>query len=304
MKQKEFKTLPTLMVLATTIVGALEQFAAAIGLHHVTKAIFEAAANDLVAARDDLDAAKVELAERRTMLKLVVLSTRGFLTSARDVLKNTLGKKKSAVWDTAGFRGSFAVPTDPDQLQLMVQSLKTFLTDNPTKEVAQFDLTALRASTLLSELIAAQLAVKAQLGVITDLTAARDAKAGVVKGLIVELIQELTMKLDPLDGKWLQFGLNRPGAVQTPDVPQNITAVLIGNSAVAVKWAGAPRAKYYRVWKKVNGLDEELIAVGNPSDVDFTVEGLPANSTIEIAVSAVNDGGESVTSEVVTIVTH
>ncbi|MDB6024436.1 MAG: hypothetical protein JWM68_659, partial [Verrucomicrobiales bacterium] len=46
------------------------------------------------------------------------------------------------------------------------------------------------------------------------------------------------------------------------------------------------------------------VAVGSPADLDFTLENLPAASTVEIYISAVNNGGESQLSEKVTIVTH
>ena len=54
---------------------------------------------------------------------------------------------------------------------------------------------------------------------------------------------------------------------------------------------------------KINGVDEEIQSVGSSVGVDFTIEGLPANSMIEIAVSAVNNGGESGKSTVVTVTT-
>ena len=57
------------------------------------------------------------------------------------------------------------------------------------------------------------------------------------------------------------------------------------------------------MWKKVNAVDEAIVAVGSPADLDFAIEGLPANSTIQFAVSAMNNGGESVLSPVVTVVT-
>jgi hypothetical protein len=81
-------------------------------------------------------------------------------------------------------------------------------------------------------------------------------------------------------------------------VPENLHVTLIGNTAAALKWDAAPRAEYYRVWKRVVGADEELVAVGSPADVDFTIEALPGNVEIEIAVSAVNNGGESAVGEV------
>ena len=38
--------------------------------------------------------------------------------------------------------------------------------------------------------------------------------------------------------------------------------------------------------------------------LDFTLENLPPNATIQIAISALNNGGESPLSDAITIVTH
>ena len=59
-----------------------------------------------------------------------------------------------------------------------------------------------------------------------------------------------------------------------------------------------------RVWKKVRGVDAAAVAVGSPADLDFTIENLPTGAVIEITITAVNNGGESPVSEVITITTH
>jgi hypothetical protein len=40
------------------------------------------------------------------------------------------------------------------------------------------------------------------------------------------------------------------------------------------------------------------------ADLDFTIENLPTGAAIDIVVTAVNYGGESPVSEVITITTH
>jgi hypothetical protein len=101
----------------------------------------------------------------------------------------------------------------------------------------------------------------------------------------------------------MKFGLNRSGAEQIPDVPENVTAVLIGNNAIAVNWGGAARAERDGVWVKVNGIDTELVLRDTREDLDYVIENLPANTKVEVAVSAVNNGGESAMSEVIAITT-
>ncbi len=94
-----------------------------------------------------------------------------------------------------------------------------------------------------------------------------------------------------------------PGAKATPDKPLNVTAILIGNNGISVKWDDAPRADYYRVWARVVGAQDTLTVVGSPGDLDFTILGLPSNATVEIAVSAINSSGESVKSTVLVVMT-
>jgi hypothetical protein len=57
------------------------------------------------------------------------------------------------------------------------------------------------------------------------------------------------------------------------------------------------------VYKRVIGVDDKFVLVDTRSDLDFTIENLPGNSQIEIAVSAINNGGESDPSEPVKVQT-
>ncbi len=44
----------------------------------------------------------------------------------------------------------------------------------------------------------------------------------------------------------------------------------------------------------IHGADGDYTAVGSPADLDFTIEHLPANSAVDVVVTAVNNGGESI----------
>ncbi|MFN7139035.1 MAG: fibronectin type III domain-containing protein [Limisphaerales bacterium] len=80
-----------------------------------------------------------------------------------------------------------------------------------------------------------------------------------------------------------------------------MSATIIGENAVAIKWSAAPRAEHYRVWKNVEGTDAEPVPVGSPADLDFTIENLPADTDVHVFVSAVNNSGESRLSEAVLV---
>jgi len=51
----------------------------------------------------------------------------------------------------------------------------------------------------------------------------------------------------------------------------------------------------------VGGAPSELVLVGSPTDPDFTITGQTSGAHVEVAVTAVNDGGESLKSTVVTV---
>ena len=193
------------------------------------------------------------------------------------------------------------IPVTPGAVKEVVRSLKAYFTANPTAEVDQLDLTADRANSVVEAIEAAQVAVNVQVTAVKTLLELRKDKEAAMASRLSGLVEELGRKIEPLDPRWMAFGLKMPGSKQIADVPQNIIAALIGPGVVAVKWDASARAEHYRVWKKVVGVDENPVAVGSPSDLDFTIEGLPANSTIEITVSAVNNGGESGKSIVVTV---
>jgi hypothetical protein len=170
--------------------------------------------------------------------------------------------------------------------------------------VEDANVTAARSGSLHDDLFAANGAVGVQKTVVNDLYQARQDKAALVRRRVRLVFNELEMKIGPLDTRWLAFGFNKPGQKKTPAVPTGVTVTALTAGSYAVKWKASARAEYYRVWKQVVGVDEAPLPVGNSNDLDLIVETLPPNATVKIAVSAVNNGGESALSAAVTMVTQ
>ena len=274
-----------------------------INLTHITAGFLLVSRQAAIAARELYENAKQLLRENRTALGQEVVPARAFATLVRDNLKPTLGSDYSEIWDRTGFVGSLAVPYTSDEVMMLMQSLAGFFTANPALEFAARNITAAQASALYIALETATGVVITQETVVGNLLADRDAKFETLRKALRDLINELSALIEPLDQRWKSFGFNLPGAEETPDVPINLHATVSGASA-SLKWPTTPRANYYHVWKRVIGADHELVAVGNPSDPDFTFNDLPPNAQVELAISAVNTGGESAQSEIVTITTH
>ncbi|MDB6027781.1 MAG: hypothetical protein JWM68_4004 [Verrucomicrobiales bacterium] len=203
-----------------------------------------------------------------------------------------------------GLVGSLIVPRTAALVHPLLDSFSAYYSVYPAREIAALNLTAAHADTLSASLLAAMGALTEQDTEVSRLKAIRDLNAEKLLRRLRGLRDELGQIIDPLNPLWKAFGFNIPGADQTPESPLNLSAVVIGPGTAALRWDATAHAEYYRVWKRVIGLDAEPVAVGSPADLDFTLENLPAASTIEIYVSAVNNGGESQLSEKITITTH
>ncbi|MDB6027695.1 MAG: hypothetical protein JWM68_3918 [Verrucomicrobiales bacterium] len=258
----------------------------------------------LVLARDNYELGKALASDRRGAVRTTLGVSREALAICRDIFKPYFGSEYNESWDITGLRGSIGIPRSADDVQPLLLTFKTQLAAHPEREHAGLEATAVHFDALYTNIIAAQNAVITQDAAVQSLKALRDEKLDALTKRIRDLMGELAMKIGPMDPRWLAFGFNLPGAEETPEIPSNLSVILIGPNAAAMKWSAAVRAGYYRIWKRVVGVDAEPVGVGTPADLDFTLENLPANATIEISISAVNDGGESARSESVTIVTH
>jgi len=298
--------------IVTTLLGLLVSMALAIegatllpmmNLLRYPLAVLVAIRAAAVLARDNYETAKQTLRDLRASLNNARLSARTMAMLVRDILKPILGTEYSSAWDAVGFVNGVGIPQSVDELIELLETMVTYLTANPAVGTAR-NLTPADVQAVLTTLKNARQAVTDQELTVGNLLIVRDQKFDAVRKALRGLKDELSDQLDPLDLRWRTFGFNLPGAQQTPDVPTNIMAVLIGPTAAAMKWGATARADYFRVWMKIHGSDADYVAVGSPADLDFTLENLPANSTIDVALSAVNNGGESQLSEAITITTH
>jgi len=304
MKQKAIKTIAGLINQGGLLVGGATSLAATLDLHHNDKNQINEDLTNLIMSVGGHEQAKADLYDRRTGLKLAATNGRAQLRKGRDMLKPFLGYTYSNLWTQLGYNDSMGITDQPEDQQAKLQALRTYYTAHPTFEVPLLNLTAAYTDTVIAALTTAQNAVAAAENAVEATMRVRDEKAAKMRERMSSLVDELNQLLDPLDPRWLEFGLNMPGADETPDQVTGVKVTLIGPTAAAVKWEASARAQYYRVYKKVHGAEGDYVLVGSPGDLDFTIENLPPNATIDIIVRAVNSGGESPVSEVISITTH
>ncbi|MDB6029506.1 MAG: hypothetical protein JWM68_5729 [Verrucomicrobiales bacterium] len=304
MKQDKLTSIPDLRGAAAIAKAAAVVKGPGVPLLQNTAINIGADADTLTTACNTHEAGKVVLATYRSVLATIVIMVRAFLTLGRDLMKPVLGGEYSQAFDVLGLIGSLMIPSKTQDLLVILAAFKAFFTDHPELEDASRNITAAQCQVLYDQLLAAQNTVNVQVAEVQTSKETRDVAADKLRKRLRGLVEEMGQFLDPLDSRWLAFGLKKPGAQETPDVVEGLIAVLIGPGTSALKWKAPARAEYYRVYKRVIGVDAEPVAVGSPADLDFTLENLPANSTVEVYVSAVNNGGESALSEKVTLVTH
>ena len=260
------------------------------------KDALELAYNNNKQAQDDL---KTKIAAQRSIFK----TCRTFSTLIRELLKPTLGFGYSEAWNIVGFTGKLRIPSTISGMLSLLTGIERYLTENPQFANTEANLNAVRAEALYDQLLAAKAAVDEARSNRRTTKTVRTLKEVVVQKRLRGLRDTLVLELPSTDGRFLEFGFNIPDSVSTPDVPLNLIAVLIGPLSAALKWDKAARAERYRIYKKVVGVDSEMVLAGTRDDLDFVLEGLPAGKTIQIAVAAVNSAGESQLSQVVSIVT-
>ncbi len=290
------------LTLCSSAINGATNFGAS--LKHMTAAVLIALRTSLLTAFNNLETGRQVLRDKRAALANVMEQARAYATLAKDVLKPMFGSQYSERWDPTGFRGSLVVADNSEDMLRLLESLKDYFAANAAHEVAGRNITSAQAQVLLDALVTAHDDVLNQKTLVDQLSTARDEKFEALRKGLRDLCNELAVLLDPLDARWLSFGFNKPGADETPDEVESVVATLIGPTAVALKWAASARAAFYHVWKRVQGVDEDYVLIGSPADLDFTLENLPTNATVDIAVSAVNTGGEGPRSTSVTITTH
>lgn len=292
-----------LVNLGGLVAGGLTELGVTLDLHYVQADAFTLEMADLILKHGLHQTGKQLMNTRHEAVRLAFGNCSQFIRVTRDVLKPVLGYTYSNNWAPLGFTNGLSIPARIAPVNTMMQAIRGYLTANPTKENAGANVTAAQATILFNALNTAQQALATHEMNLETLITNRDAQATLVRGRVRQLTKELTNVLTPMDARWLRFGLNQPGLKERPGIPGKVAVTLRAGNVISVKWKAAIRAERYRVWMKIVGVDADALLVGSPADLSFTIENLPAGATVEISVSAVNNGGESVRSEVLTVST-
>jgi len=263
--------------------------------------VMEADLDAFIAGEAVVKKACLEVGKLREAYRALLDDTRQYIFAARDLLKPYYGQRYSAQWEETGFVHSLKVPREAEKLLTLLLSFAAYYKAHPAHENTTLNVTGVRAKALFDDLTAAAGAVNHQITEWHLAINARDEVRDKLRKHMRALLKELSLRLSPLDERWVSFGFNQPGYQPTPDAPETIEVVTVTDSAAALKWEKPPRAKSFRVWKRVVGVDAEMVSAGTTSDCRFLIEPLPADALVEVAISALNKTGESARSEIVVV---
>lgn len=244
----------------------------------------------LIASADGYVRAREDLRQSREDQRALLEQCRAFLTLARDLSKAKLGSTYSQAWDPTGLVGSLVIPQAIAEVQAVLRSFASFLELMPDLENVQLKITAQHAREWYAKLLAMRGAVNDRDAIATDLLRQRNEHVLAMRRRLRGLVAELAQLIEPMDPHWIVFGFNRPGADETPEVPEQLEAVRSTDDTVHLQWEPAARAEYYRVWQRTE-TESEFTHLATVYDPDFLLVTSPVD--LEVAVSAVNSGGES-----------
>ncbi len=282
-------------------IAGLELYAEPLGLRLVDATVMGADLTQFQAGETEVIQSKAELITRRAAYHAIEAEVRIYVFAGRDILKPYFGQRYSRLWDETGFVHSLKVPREAEKLAVLLLSFGAYFTAHPSHGNPLLNVTAARAQSLYDDLASARGAVNQQITMWKLAIAARDETNDRLRHHLRALLKELSLRLDPLDERWISFGFNKPGQQQTPLAPENVVVTVISPTIVRVEWDDIPNAKSFRIWKRVVGVDAEPVLAGKTFGPYFTMEELPTGVTIEVTITAMNSAGESRASKVLVV---
>ncbi len=286
--------LTALLTLGEDMADGLHTHEVAVGVKQNLETVLRAALAAANTAELNYANAKAGKVTLTTAVTVADSNGKAFIGTARSVLEPFLGTQPSTAWEPVGYPSdSLALPPTQAERQALLDDMKDFFTANPARENAPLVITAVRAGLLFTALSDGRSAANQGNTDAVTKKVLRDAAVKALRKRMRGLIGELEGLLEDDDARWYAFGLNPPGAPETPEIPDGFVLAAGGTGELEADWSDAPRADRYRVWKQVVGVDANPIAVGSPTDSDFTLTGLPSGATVKVQITAVNDAGES-----------
>ncbi len=285
--------LSELLALAEDMADGAAAYGDTIGLVHFTETSLRAASAAVFAAESSYQTQRRDNAARATAQRLADSNVKGFIATARDVLKVHLGREYNPAWTPTGFpNNSLAIPGTLHERLTLTGQLKDYLSAHPQHQNVPLNVTAANAESLHEKLSDRHSEMNDSMRAEQERKAERDAAVSGLKRQMRGMIDELELKLGDMDGRWLAFGLNQPGAPESASAPENLIVNAMPGGFIAM-WSSTPHAARYHVEILVMDADTQFRRVASVEDTDATVNTLTAGRSVRVRVRSVNDNGNT-----------
>ena len=296
-------TLNLLTSLAESAANGAKRHGAAIGLQQNTETAIRADLDALLGTIHIYGTNRAASAKETGKQSTACAEGRTWLLMARDNFKTFLGNRPGKQWVGAGWPDhSIAVPKRAGDIELRLEHVARFLTDNPARGVAAMNLTAARATALAKALLGARGSRNRQKSARVQSKQDRNAAERKLRRRLRGLIEELTQLLDPRAPEWRAFGLRRPGVPDSPAKVKNTRAAALGGGSAQVQCDPAARAEYYQVHMMIVGKDAEFALAESPREPQKIFDSLPVGARVRFKMRAMNETGHGPFGEEVEIV--
>jgi hypothetical protein len=293
MKNKIPKAFDDLFSLAEKSADGLHSLGATLGIMHNTETIVRADLDSARTTNNLYQAAKTARLAATDTQDAADKNATAFLTTARDVLKQTLGSRYSQAWNEVGFiSGSLAVPATLDERLALLKSMELYFLANAAQEVAPL-ITHQKAATLYDALSTAISALNAAWSEQREKKDARDAASEALRARLRKLYRELMQFLSDTDPRWLEFGFNVPADSEIPDAPEDLVVLAGASGHLVAQWPPAARGDRYRLYKQVVNVDPDFVYVDTVTDTSKDMNTFTPGAHVKVRVTAVNNAGES-----------
>jgi len=292
-----------LLSFADLVTAGLHALAVILGVVHNGEDALRADADGARKANSEYQAAvtatKLAFAAKEATGKEV----KAYIVRAREVLKPILGQRYNVAWREAGFlTPTLRVPKSLDVQQNMLMSLSAYFTAHPEAEVADWDVTAVRAKELHDALAAQAAAASAAASEQRQKRIVRDAAVAALDARARALRNELKQLLEDNDPRWLDFGFSVPADVSTPQAPEGLTVTAGGAGEALLSWGHTVNADRYQIYQEVVGVDTKPVKAASVTETSKELRNLPTGAHVKFYVTAINSAGESLPSEVMELV--
>lgn len=286
-----------LMQLSAKMSKGIQTTGTSVPITMLTKPQLDAASAAYNAAEIDFGKKRMALKEAYRNFTPAAAAVYDFLNAARPIFVSSFGYKWSADWAAVGWTNhSTRIPAVFEDRVVLVASIVSFLTDNPSYEVSKTGVTAANGTVIHDNAVEFAGDVATAEMNLKKSDQVRVPAQTALMGLMQLVIKNLG-KLSKDDPRWLMFGLNMPGSKTTPDQPTGLSAQMdLTTGGVILSCDAQPLGDRFRFRGREasSGMPFQLLA--SATAPTGRTKPIAPGTAMEFMVQAVNGGAQSVPS--------